>query len=95
MKEETDPDDIVPITDTERIDWLERIASEGASPGLINDDNGHWAVSFNGMQGCIDHGDEPVDVNTMYLVAAKDWKNSIREAIDAAILDGGFNELKS
>lgn len=72
------------MTDTERIDWLARITDKGACPALINDDNGHWAISFEGIQSC-PTGDEPEDIQTAFYIEAKDWKNSIREAIDDAM----------
>ena len=64
--------------DKERLDWLE----EQAGAGLVSDDNGHWAVSFVGMQN-VPEGTEPQDIATNFFVEAKEWRDSIREAIDA------------
>lgn len=48
------------------------------SPSLVHNDNGHWAVTFNGMQ---ELQDEPEDA-TMILVVEKDeWKPTVREAV--------------
>jgi hypothetical protein len=68
-------------TDTERLDWLEHKVNNGACPGLINDDNGHWALAFDGMQS-VSWGDKPVDVETTFFIKAEFWHNTIREAID-------------
>jgi hypothetical protein len=40
-------------TDTERLDWIE--ANFGIA--LLDDDNGHWAVSGSGMQN-VPEGEE-------------------------------------
>lgn len=72
------------MTDTQRIDWLEKQADEGRSPALVNDDNGHWAVSMSGFQNAV-CGDGPQDIETTFFVNANQWKNTVREAIDAAI----------
>ena len=71
------------MTDKERLDWLQKKVETGACPGLINDDNGHWAVSFDGIQNVPDT--DPCDIQTTFFVFARDWKDSIREAIDHAI----------
>lgn len=71
------------MTDTERIDWLEKITHDGMCPGLIFDDNGHWAVAFDGMQTCA-AGDEGQDIDTTFIVLAAEWCNSPRKAIDKA-----------
>lgn len=52
----------------------------GQCPNLLNDDNGHWAVSGDGLQNVV-YGDELQDVETHFMVEAKDWKNSPREAL--------------
>lgn len=69
-------------TDTELLNGLESLVEKGDCPGIINDDNGHWAVTGDGMQN-ISCGDVPVDVQTTFFVEAAQWRNSIREAIDA------------
>lgn len=67
------------MTDTERLNWLEQ--QDGAA--LVNDDYGHWAVAFDGTQNCLDN--PPGDVTTSFWIQKEKWKDSIREAIDAAI----------
>ena len=69
-------------TDTELLDGLAALVATGGCPGVINDDNGHWAVSGSGMQNVV-CGDEPQDVQTTFFVDAADWKGTIREAIEA------------
>ena len=65
--------------DAMRLDWLER-----QDAALLSDDNGHWSVSFEGMQSC-PLQDEPQDIWTSFVVKAEDWYPSVREAIDAAL----------
>jgi hypothetical protein len=71
------------MTDTEMLDWLEAITMKGDCPALLNDDNGHWAVAFDGMQS-VSLEDGPADTATSFIVYKESWKNSIREAIIAA-----------
>lgn len=67
-------------TDKERIDWLEK--QFGCA--LVNDDNGHWCVTWDGIQSVpLEEG--PVDVSTTFWVERHQWRNSVREAIDAAM----------
>ena len=76
------------MNDTERIDWLEAYAKQGGCPALLNDDNGHWAVSATGVQD-MPNGDEAADISTSFFVEAGEWRNSVREAIDAFIAEAG------
>jgi len=59
---------------------MEQLANLGQCPNLLNDDNGHWAVTCDGYQNVV-FGDEPADVETSFFVVAKDWKNTPREAL--------------
>ena len=70
-------------TDTERLEWL---ATRGSimGGGLISDDKGHWVFTADGIQTICD-GDGPDDCSTAFFVEKGKWKNSVREAIDAAI----------
>jgi hypothetical protein len=72
-------------TDKELLDGLEALVNRGDCPGIINDDNGHWAVSGSGVQN-VPMGDDPVDIGTEFFVEAKDWKPTIREAIEAYLV---------
>jgi hypothetical protein len=68
--------------DKERLDWLEN--QEGC--GLISDDCGHWAVSGDGFQNIpVNQRKNPEDIQTAFFIESKQWKVSIRDAIDAAI----------
>lgn len=69
-------------TDTELLDWLQDHSID--CPGLINDDNGRWAVSFTGTQN-VPMEDGPADIWTSYFVEKHEWKPTVREAIIAAI----------
>ncbi len=72
------------MTDTELLDWLE----DQLGVGLISDDFGNWAVTSNGMQNIPDPIPErgrPGDICTSFMVAASEWRPSIREAILADI----------
>lgn len=69
-------------TDTQLLDWLEK--NDGSA--LLSDDFGRWAVSSMGMQNVPDKPfDQPNDISTSFFVLAKEWRPSIREAIQAAI----------
>lgn len=68
------------MTDKERIDWLE----EQDGFALVSDDAGRWAVVTDGIQNVPDM-DNPIDISTSFWIEANEWKNNIREAIDAAI----------
>ena len=59
---------------------LESLAEIGYCPNLLNDDNGHWAVKFDGFQN-VPLGNSPEDISTTCFVEAKNWKNSIYEAL--------------
>lgn len=59
---------------------FESLAEIGYCPNLFNDDNGHWAVKFDGFQN-VPMEDEPTDISTYCFIEAKDWKNSIYEAL--------------
>ena len=68
------------MTDKQRIDWLEK--QQGCA--LVNDDNGHWACVFDGFQNC-PSGDDPENIDSVFFIEKKYWKNSVREAIDSAM----------
>ena len=63
---------------------FELLAEIGYCPNLLNDDNGHWAVKFDGFQ-TLPMGDEPDDISTTCFIEAKDWKDSIPEALVHAL----------
>jgi hypothetical protein len=59
---------------------LEALARIGYCPCLFNDDNGHWAISFDGFQS-VPAGDAPDDISTYCWIEKKWWKDSIKEAL--------------
>ena len=67
-------------TDRERLDWLERHAF---GSGVIGDDDGRWVVPQGGMQPmpC----GKPQGGVWYYDVGPDEWRDSIRQAIDAAM----------
>lgn len=67
------------LNDTNLLDWFEHIGGI-CGAALINDDNGHWAVSATGMQSAA-VGEDPMRVCTTFLIEANEWRDSIREAI--------------
>jgi len=60
---------------------MEQLANLGQCPCLLNDDNGHWAVTGDAYQNVVS-GDEPEDVETSFFVEAKYWKKTPREALN-------------
>ena len=73
-------------TDTELLDGVEALVRQGACPGIINDDSGHWAVSETGMQNLNMEDDGPFDCQTTFFVEKSKWHPTLRDAI-AAFLD--------
>lgn len=74
-------------TDADRLDWL----AQQDGHGLISDDQGRWAVSSMGMQNLPEDPDTPFDFVGNFFVEAKDWRPSIRAAIDAAFAKENAN----
>lgn len=65
---------------------LESLAEIGCCPCLFNDDNGHWAVKFDGFQS-VPLTDEPEDISTTTFIEAEYWKESIYEALLYSLSD--------
>lgn len=59
---------------------FESLAELGWCPNLLNDDNGHWAVKFDGFQN-VPMTDSVEDISTTFFIEAADWKDSIYEAL--------------
>ena len=68
------------MTDKERLDWLEK---KGQGFALISDDQGNWSLVGDGMQTISD--DPPDSCVTLFYVKKKQWKSTIRKAIDSEI----------
>ena len=65
-------------------DILTTLSILGYAPNLLYDDNGMWALSFDGMQEVV-YGDEPIDLSMSFYVEKKQWQKTIREANDYAL----------
>jgi hypothetical protein len=59
---------------------FEDLSEIGFCPNLLNDDNGHWVVKFDGLQNS-PMSDEPENISKTCFIEAKDWKDSIYEAL--------------
>ena len=68
------------ITDTMRIDFL-----SASGMAVVSDDRGNWTCTVEGTQN-VPHP-APADVMTTFFISKDEWKPSIREAIDAAIVE--------
>ena len=71
------------MTDTELLDFLESKGKAGWCPCLLNDDAGHWAVVGDGVQNV--PLDAPDDIATTFWVEKHQWKNTVREALEAFV----------
>ena len=71
-------------------DRLQQLASDGYCPALLYDDNGHWALVFDGFQNC-PMGAAPCDINTTFYVEADDWAETIDEAVSRCIAKATAN----
>jgi hypothetical protein len=49
---------------------------------LVSDDFGHWAVTGSGFQSVPEN--PPDDVQTTFFIKKSEWKQTVRQAIDAA-----------
>ena len=63
---------------------FQELCEIGYCPNLLNDDDGRWAVVFDGMQSVV-MGDEAEDVSTSFFVEAKQWHSNIRQALIIAL----------
>lgn len=59
---------------------LNKLETEGAAPGLINDDNGHWALTCDGVQ-TVNTSGGPQEILTTFFVEEQCWKPTIEQAI--------------
>jgi len=59
---------------------MDQLANLGQCPNLLNDDNGHWAVTSDGFQN-VPKGGEPDDIETHFYVEASEWKDTPKEAL--------------
>ena len=59
---------------------------------LVSDDFGHWAVVGDGYQSV--PYKTPADIATTFFVKKKDWKKTIRQAIDAEMKEANNDRHK-
>lgn len=59
---------------------LQELCETGSCPNLLNDDDGRWALVFDGFQDLV-IGDKAQDINTSFFVEARYWKDTIKEAV--------------
>ena len=67
-------------SDTDLINWLEK----QFGIAVVSDDNGHWACVGDGFQTS-PMGKQPQDIQTTFWIEKKQWRNSIRASIRAAM----------
>lgn len=58
---------------------IESLTHLGGAPNLLYDDNGYFAMTADGYQTVVT--DSPADVETAFMVPARKWKPTIREAV--------------
>lgn len=64
------------------IEAMEELAEKGYCPNLLNDDNGHWAVAFDGYQTVPTMSDDGRDdIQSSFYVEKDYWFKSIEEAL--------------
>ena len=66
---------------------FEELSKLGQCPNLLNDDNGHWAVTCDGFQSIPEDLDKPSDIETQFWVKANQWKDTPREALQSYLTD--------
>lgn len=63
---------------------LEILASKGFPPNIFYDDNGHWAVSFDGLQTIpLSSGNE--DIAICSFIEKDKWQNNLWDALIKAL----------
>jgi hypothetical protein len=63
---------------------LDLLVNLGYAPALLFDDDGRWAVSFEGAQPMV-MGDSAIEMTVSVFIEKEMWKGSIREALIYAI----------
>lgn len=78
---------------------LNKLADRGYCPALLFDDDGRWALSFEGIQN-VNFENTSIDMSINSFVDANDWKDTIEEAVEYAVnkwsdLDGFLEEVEN
>lgn len=63
---------------------LVKLAKREFAPALLNDSNGHWAITFNGFSS-VPKGDEPENTYLTFFVEEDRWKETIHQAMIYAL----------
>jgi len=63
---------------------LNKLSKSGSCPCLLNDDNGHWAMTFEGFQS-LPSGEDPEDIQTSFWIEKAQWHDDIIEALIYAL----------
>jgi len=66
------------------IKQLEDWVAIGFAPQLVYDDNGHWALTFDGIQQ-VPLGDEAISLTMVHFVEKEWWTDSPEAAISNAM----------
>ena len=66
---------------------MQNMMKHGSCASLINDDSGHWAISGNGIQN-VEVGDGPINLDTTFFLEAKEFADTIPEALRMWARDG-------
>ena len=75
------------MNDTDRMNAIE---SGFIGHALVHDDHGRFAVATDGWQNLQDNDgnwitNQPIDIETMFIIKAGQWFDTARQAIDAWI----------
>ena len=78
---------VLPYSTVDAAAWevVEKLVNDGYCPGLIYDDNGHWALSLEGTQN-VPIGPDPQDIATSFFVSADMWCDTAFLAICRTVL---------
>ncbi len=63
---------------------LNELTEKGFCPALIFDDDGRWALVFDGAQN-VNFTDEPQNMASTFFIEAEFWKDTIEEAVEYSI----------
>jgi hypothetical protein len=74
--------------DAARLKQFTAWADSGLCPALVFNDNGYWAVSFDGVIP-MDFSEPPNDAQLLIDVEKIMWRETVAEAIDQAITNTG------
>jgi hypothetical protein len=72
---------------------LDQMADIGYCPNLLNDDNGFWALAFDGYQS-LNTGKAGKNTQTSFFVEKKYWKKNPRKAILYHLIEEKNEEQK-